>query len=749
MQRNERGATWFAVCMAIVAGAFGLAVSRGRLFSTDWLTTQYSLWNAYGAGLKAGSLSLWNPLQYGGYPLLATGAVAALYPPVLLLHALLPVDLALSVLVLLHLLWAAAGAFLLARRLGARAALAAAAAAAFALGGLWLSPIAALNAWLAAAWLPWLVWLTDRLLSPGASLPSAAGLLALALGLAKLAWGPTGWSGGLVVLASALILYLVHKPGARVLGWLALALVLSLLLTLPQLLPAREWAAWSVPAGGARLLASRAAWLPLLVLVVALLAARGLELALARRASRAPEVIVTVVVIAGLLGGLALRLPAGQNVASTRPRSVDFLLPQTGLYRIYSQPRANAVPSADRESLANGLGAAYGLPVAGGGPGAVPRLYAAYAAELAPHTLDLLGVKYYLIPQPHGADGQDDDLNDPFTYNPMDKVAPTPIVMSTIVELEWYLSDAADLINGRPVALLTIVPEEMDEAVDINLTAGSHVADWAYDRSDVRAVVRHSQARIARTFPARSGNPPEDHTGYVYAATILLHYPVLTQGLWFQSRIDPARIHIERVVMVDETGERHVLAELEGKSDHVLVYRSPDVAILENYDVLPRAFLAYRARAVPDDAEALNLLRSAEFNPRQEVLLAAATVTPVTPPTQGTEGIAIRSYAPEKVVLDVTAPAAGYLVLTDAWYPGWQARVDGRPVPVERADVLFRAVHLEPGDHAVEFVYQPASFRQGLLAAGAALLASLALFVAGLRRTGHAQPTPTPKEQVQ
>ena len=93
----------------------------------------------------------------------------------------------------------------------------------------------------------------------------------------------------------------------------------------------------------------------------------------------------------------------------------------------------------------------------------------------------------------------------------------------------------------------------------------------------------------------------------------------------------------------------------------------------------------------PDD-EALTLLRSAEFDPRHEVLLASAEARPVTPPTGGAESINIRSYAAEKVTLDVTAPAAGYLVLTDAWYPGWQVRVDGTPATLERANVMFRAV---------------------------------------------------------
>jgi len=68
-----------------------------------------------------------------------------------------------------------------------------------------------------------------------------------------------------------------------------------------------------------------------------------------------------------------------------------------------------------------------------------------------------------------------------------------------------------------------------------------------------------------------------------------------------------------------------------------------------------------------------------------------------------------------------------YLLQREAWYPGWRARVDGREAPVVRANILFRAVLLEPGVHDVEVFFDSQSFARGVVLTIAGLVLTILL----------------------
>ena len=104
--------------------------------------------------------------------------------------------------------------------------------------------------------------------------------------------------------------------------------------------------------------------------------------------------------------------------------------------------------------------------------------------------------------------------------------------------------------------------------------------------------------------------------------------------------------------------------------------------------------------------------------------------------------VEIIAHGPEQVQLKATLDAPGYLVLTDAEYPGWEAEVDGsQPVPIQRADLYFRAVALDAGEHQVTFRFRPLSVRIGMgIGLVSWLVWGLAAAIAA-RRFGRKDPT--------
>lgn len=100
-------------------------------------------------------------------------------------------------------------------------------------------------------------------------------------------------------------------------------------------------------------------------------------------------------------------------------------------------------------------------------------------------------------------------------------------------------------------------------------------------------------------------------------------------------------------------------------------------------------------------------------------------------PLPATVGTArITTGTPQRIHIAVANPTdhTAVLVLRDTFYPGWQATLDGNPVPIERADTLFRGVRVSPGQHTVTFTYRPLSVYVGIAISGAAW-AALALVI--------------------
>jgi uncharacterized membrane protein YfhO len=91
-------------------------------------------------------------------------------------------------------------------------------------------------------------------------------------------------------------------------------------------------------------------------------------------------------------------------------------------------------------------------------------------------------------------------------------------------------------------------------------------------------------------------------------------------------------------------------------------------------------------------------------------------------------------YTPNRVSVKADMSSDGFLVLSDLYYYGWRAFVDGAEQRVHKADYIFRAVELQSGEHIVEFIFDPLSFRMGLWTSALAFIAICGCLLLGVLR---------------
>jgi len=181
--------------------------------------------------------------------------------------------------------------------------------------------------------------------------------------------------------------------------------------------------------------------------------------------------------------------------------------------------------------------------------------------------------------------------------------------------------------------------------------------------------------------------------------------------------------------------ERVRLDVTYGRSDFELAGQAGRHSIYRYTASRGRAWWTSNATYVADENQALERVVDPAFEPYEEVVLLGDAQAPATIPAAYAEVERIEEDI-ERLSYRVHAPTRGWLVLANAWYPGWRAVVDGADRPIERADYAFSAVELPPGEHTVEFRYEPNSFALGVAISALCALTGIALVARSyLRKT--------------
>ncbi len=189
--------------------------------------------------------------------------------------------------------------------------------------------------------------------------------------------------------------------------------------------------------------------------------------------------------------------------------------------------------------------------------------------------------------------------------------------------------------------------------------------------------------------------------------------------------------------LLDLMGVKYVLSELivPNTDTWAKVYEEDSLRVYENLEAFPRTFIAAEAVVLPPAEQPLQDadLRRTVFI--EEPPAAANALNPSSPETADTT---ISRYTANTVFVDVNLDDRGWLVLTDAYFPGWKAYLrpfggdenDEQELTIHRANSAFRAVYLpEGGQWTVRFTYSPMSFKLGLYVSFLAAMLSLLLLL--------------------
>lgn len=156
-----------------------------------------------------------------------------------------------------------------------------------------------------------------------------------------------------------------------------------------------------------------------------------------------------------------------------------------------------------------------------------------------------------------------------------------------------------------------------------------------------------------------------------------------------------------------------------------------NMEIWENPNAFPRSFIVPSVEVIEELDPMIDKMRDASFDPAQVALVDSPPPGTVDGGV-GTAEIVERGI--DHVIIDAESDGGAVLVLTDAYYPGWHASIDGAPAEIYPVYHAFRGVTIPEGSHRIEMKYDPMTFRIGIALSYATMLITTAIGFAILRR---------------
>jgi hypothetical protein len=705
----------------------GVIVGSHSLFFRDFGLFTYPVAFHAHESFWRGEVPLWNPLNNGGVPFLAQWNTSVCYPPSLI-YLLLPLPWSLNLFCLGHLVLAGAGMFLLAERWTQNRLAAAMAAVAFALNGLMLNSLIWTSNLAALSWQPLVILCVERAWRLGGRRRLAVAALAGAMQM--LSGAPE------IIVFTWVLLAVLGAAEARrkQIAWGPLlrrsAAIVALVSALAaiQLLPffdlfrhcERDTTyaaadAWPMPSWG---------WANLIVpLFHCSRTALGVYMQSGQDWTSSYYLGIAVLALACVGGVQARRFPrwwlagaafAGLVLALGHNGFVYTWLKQVVPWIGFAR---YPIKFVTLPVFAIPLLAAYGFAQVNAPDNTGRRnkpLFGAGAFLLAAATAILCIAWRFPAPK----DAVPDTIQ-----NGVIRVIFLAGTTSLIVVLVRAKADGSRRLLG--FALLVLV------ALDLT-TAGMHVNPTVTSRAF--GPIELNMSHRPRPGESRAMLSAEARQFFGWADTAdPLYYCIGSRGALFENCNIP-----EKVPKVDGFCSLHLKEEAEVAR---VLYADTNAFPAPLADFLgvsqvsaPGNLFAWQARTTSlplatagqqpvfaGAAETLAAIGSEQFNPRRTVYLPVEAKGRIAANGFSETRILDSEFAAHRIRLVAEAPAPAMVVVAQSYYHNWRAFVDGKPVPLWRANHAYQAVEIPPGRHEVVLKYRDTAFRAGAVVSALAL----------------------------
>jgi hypothetical protein len=316
-------------------------------------------------------------------------------------------------------------------------------------------------------------------------------------------------------------------------------------------------------------------------------------------------------------------------------------------------------------------------------------------------------------------------------------------------------------INDRTAIARAEIQTTDGQIITRDILAGIDTSEWAYDRDDVRPVIRHARAPI---FDSSWGDEENSFYAHRYMAAIPLEKEYVINRVSIKQVPNTAPLKVWKVSLHNSRTKKSIalntedLPDMTGQPDtenrpektdkikEILsterwkeAHRTSDTIVFRNERALPRAWLVGEVKFV-DAEEAFKTITGesdGDFDPRRTALIEADVkssylLSHISGGEMSPNAVAkISSYEPNRLKIDTEAEHPSFLVLSEVNYPGWNAQVDGVDTPIYQTDYLLRGVALPAGKHTIVMEYKAPAFWKGVYVSGLTFFIVVALALYG------------------